>query len=498
MEMPILILSLVLTAVVVGALAMAAGWKLAVNRHRLAQAQWQEQQAAEHARLEARLVNQEVALRQAEEARQQAMREAALAQQARESAQAMIEELRGELQRVLADRDEQRNRVYRLESERERLQAESTQALRHAEEKLQLLAESREQMKKEFEHLAQQVFEARQQALVQQQQQLLVHGRESLDSLLKPFRDQISQFRQRVDEIHTSEVRERAALRAQIEQLQLLNREITEEARHLSEALRGNKKTQGNWGELILETVLERSGLRKGEEYEREVSISTEDGRFRPDALIHLPEGKHLVIDAKVSLVDYTRYVNAEDEVEREKAARAHVEAVRRHINQLSQRAYESLPGLNTPELVFMFMPVEPAFSLAFERDETLFMEAFEKRVAIVTPTTLLASLRTVSSLWMLERQNRNAREIAAQAAKLHDKFAVFVEHMNKVGNDIERAQKSYEDAMKTLVTGRGNLVGQISRLRQLGAPAKKTLPESLMSAAQAADGEDINEGADE
>ncbi|MGC9456756.1 MAG: DNA recombination protein RmuC, partial [Halothiobacillaceae bacterium] len=318
------------------------------------------------------------------------------AERARALAEQALNAARDDLaaqQTALAEREreltEARQASWAANAERDRIREAADLAKEHAEEKLRLLTEAREQMKRDFELLAQQVLEARAQQMTEQQRQMQHQGRESLEQLLRPFREQIQQFRERVDTIHTHDTSDRASLRAEILNLQKLNQAITEEARHLAEALRGNKKTQGNWGEMILETVLERSGLRKGIEFEREVSIQDEDGRYRPDARINLPDDKHLIVDAKVSLADYTRHVNAEDEAERTSAAAAHLLATRRHMQQLSERAYEKLPGLNTPEMVFMFMPVEPAFTLAMEQDPNLVAEAFDRRVAIVTPTTL-------------------------------------------------------------------------------------------------------------
>ncbi|MFP4155041.1 MAG: DNA recombination protein RmuC [Halothiobacillaceae bacterium] len=420
---------------------------------------------------------------QVESDRARALAEQAL-QAAREDStarQGSIERLEGELARV-------REQVWTAQAERDRIREAAERDREHAEEKLRLLTEAREQMKRDFELLAQQVLDARQQQMNEQQQQMQIQGRESLEQLLRPFREQIQQFRDRVDTIHTHDTSDRASLRAEIVNLQKLNQAITEEARHLAEALRGNKKTQGNWGEMILETVLERSGLRKGIEFEREVSIQGEDGRYRPDARINLPDDKHLIIDAKVSLADYSRYANADDDAERQRAAAAHLLATRRHMQQLSERAYENLPGLNTPEMVFMFMPVEPAFTLALEQDANLVSDAFERRVAIVTPTTLLATLRTVASLWKLEMQNRNARKIADQAGKLHDKFVIFLDHMEKVGTALSRAQEAHEAATKSLATGRGNLVSSVDKLRRLGAPARKNIKGETLSLARDTD----------
>lgn len=382
----------------------------------------------------------------------------------------------------LAERDSRLAEVNeRLASLRERygrLEVERDQQRVHHAEKLALLEEARERLKQDFEALAGRIFEERQRTFAS-------HSRESLEALLKPFREQVGAFQRRVEELHGQESRERTTLKAQIEQLAGLNRQMSEEAANLARALKGDKKMQGNWGEMILETVLERSGLRRDIEYRREVSMSGDNGRQRPDAVIYLPDDKHLIIDAKVSLNAYVSYVNAEDDAARTAALRAHIQAVRSHVEALVQRDYARLPGLTSPDFVFMFMPVEPAFALAFENDDLLFQDAFARHVVVVTPTTLLASLRTVASLWSLERQNENARLIAERAGRLLDKFSGFAESLEEVGRHLERAQGSYGQAMNRLKTGQGNLVSQAMELERLGVRMKKSLPEQLRREAE-------------
>ncbi|WP_245791914.1 DNA recombination protein RmuC [Modicisalibacter ilicicola] len=381
----------------------------------------------------------------------------------------------------------------RLAASRERcgrLEVERDQQRTHHAEKLALLEEARERLKQDFEMLAGRIFDDRQQRFASQ-------SRESLEALLKPFREQVGSFQRRVEELHGQDTRERTTLKAQIEQLAGLNRQMGEEAANLAKALKGDKKMQGNWGEMVLETVLERSGLRRDIEYRREVSIQGEAGRQRPDAVIYLPDDKHLIIDAKVSLNAYVSYVNAENEATRQGALKAHVQALRYHIDSLARRDYARLPGLKSPDFVFLFMPVEPAFALAFEHDEMLFQDAFSRHVVVVTPTTLLASLRTVASLWSLERQNENARLIAERAGRLLDKFSGFAESLEDVGRHLERAQGSYGQAMGRLKTGQGNLVSQAVELERLGVRMKKALPEQTLRNAQL-DGEEGEEGGEE
>lgn len=347
------------------------------------------------------------------------------------------------------------------------------------EEKLKLLNDSKEQLSQSFENISNKIFEEKSKQFKQTSQ-------EGLSSLLNPFKDQLEGLRKKVDDVYVSESKDRAALKAQIGELHNLNKQITEEASALTRALKGDKKAQGNWGELVLETVLEKSGLRKDEEYVREQSITSEDGdRYRPDVIINLPEGKHIIIDAKVSLIAYTEYVNAESEHDRQVALKTHVEAIRLHIKRLADKAYAKLPGVNSPDFVFLFMPVEPAFMTAFQYDDQLFNDAFEQRIVVVTPTTLLASLRTVSNLWSIERQNRHAKQLAEQAAKVHDKLVGFVETMEKVGMQLGTVQKTYDTAWNQLKEGRGNLISQAHKFKDLGVRTKKELPKQIVETAE-------------
>lgn len=397
-----------------------------------------------------------------------------------------------ETQRLLGQRerelDDRQERLAALRERHGRLETQLEQERSHHAEKLALLEEARTRLTKDFEALAGRIFEERQQTFNTQ-------SRENLEAMLAPFREQVGDFRARLEEIHGQSLRERSTLKTQIEHLSTLNRQITEEAANLTRALKGDKKMQGDWGEVILESVLERSGLRRDIEYKREVSVEGESGRQRPDAIIYLPDNRHLIVDAKVSLNAYVRYVNAEDDATRAQALKAHVQAVRAHIDALSGRDYPRLPGLNSPDFVFLFMPVEPAFAVAFQHDETLFQDAFSRDIVVVTPTTLLASLRTVASLWTLERQNDNARVIAARAGKLLDKFRGFVDSLEDVGRHLERADGSYRQAMGRLSTGQGSLVSQALMLKRLGVRMKRDLPTHLT---EQVDAEELDDMADD
>ena len=364
----------------------------------------------------------------------------------------------------------------RLATEQEARQQEQ----RNADEKLAVIQESREQLLKEFEHLSQKIFDQKTKQFSEQSQQ-------GINTLLNPFREQLDGLKKKVEDVYVADAKDRASLQAQIGELHKLNQQMSAEAHALTTALRGEKKTQGNWGEMVLQTVLEKSGLREGEEFIREQSLNNDDGkRFRPDVIINLPDDKHIVVDSKVSLNAYTDMVNADSDAERQQCARRHVEAIRQHIRSLSEKAYQQLDGLNSPDFVFLFMPVEPAFMVAFEHDDNLFNEAFERRIVVVTPTTLLATLRTVASIWAIERRNKSTEKLADQAGKIYDKLAIVVERMETMGRQINTVQGTYDDTWKALKGGRGNLINQADQFRKLGVRAKKEMAKALVEEANA------------
>lgn len=399
-----------------------------------------------------------------------------------QSTLATLKALEADKQRLL-EKEQQaealQQQLSNLNTQLKQVEVEREKDQQNWQEKMQLLNDSKAQLSQSFENISNKIFEEKSKQFKQTSQ-------EGLSSLLTPFKDQIEGLRKKVDDVYVSESKDRAALKAQIGELHNLNKQITEEASALTRALKGDKKTQGNWGELVLETVLEKSGLRKDEEYVREQSITNEEGdRYRPDVIINLPEGKHIIVDAKVSLIAYTEFVNAETDADRQVALKTHVEAIRLHIKRLAEKAYAKLPGLNSPDFVFLFMPVEPAFMTAFQYDDQLFNDAFEQRIVVVTPTTLLASLRTVSNLWSIERQNRHAKQLAEQAAKVHDKLVGFVETMEKVGTQLGTVQKTYDTAWNQLKEGRGNLISQAHKFKDLGVRTKKELPKQMIETAE-------------
>ena len=306
------------------------------------------------------------------------------------------------------------------------------------------------------------------------------HNKTQVEALLHPVRQQLADFRARVDTVYKTESDDRSALKAQIEQLRLLNTRITDEAHALTTALKGQAQARGAWGELILDRLLESAGLLKGQDYLTQESLTTADGRrLRPDVILRLPDARHLVIDSKVSLVAYERAVNAPDDATRLAATREHAAAVRTHVEQLSAKKYEDTGQLITPDYVLMFVPLEPAFILAAENDRTLYEWAFDRRVILCTAPTLLVTLKTVASLWKQDRQTKNVQAIATRGGLLYDKFAGLFADLEDIGKHLARLRESYDGALGKLKTGPGNLLAQVEDLKTLGAKAKKTLPSS-------------------
>lgn len=365
-----------------------------------------------------------------------------------------------------------------LRNEHTALQTRLQEERRSMEEKLGLLRNAEVQLIAQFENLAGRILEEKTQKFTEQ-------NKTQLDGLLAPFRDQLGDFRKKVDDMHIDEVKDRASLRQEIHSLRQQTQQINQEAINLTRALKGDKKVQGAWGEMILERVLEQSGLRKGIEYETQGGFRDADKRlFKPDVIIHLPEGKDIVIDSKVSLVAYERYAALDDGAEREVALGEHVQAVRNHVRSLGQKDYANLNGLRSLDFILMFMPIEAAFLLAFQHDEKLFNDAFANQIVIVTPTTLLATLRTIENIWRYERQNENAKAIAEKASTVYDKLRGFLEDLEKLGNQLGAVHKTYDDAMNKLTRGRGNLIRQAESFVELGVKVSKRLPRTLLEQA--------------
>lgn len=347
------------------------------------------------------------------------------------------------------------------------------------EEKLQVqkkeVEELQQKFKTEFENIANKLLDEKSAKFSQQNQ-------EKLDSILKPFNEKIKDFEKTVKDSYEKGTRENSALMEQVKQLSELNQQMRTDAQNLTRALTTDSKQQGNWGELKLEMILEGSGLVKGEEYDLQVSAVNDEGRrFQPDAIIKLPENKHIIIDSKVSLTDYEKWVSEENEMARDALLKQHVQSMRNHIKGLHEKNYASLKGMNTPDFVLMFVPVEPSFAAAVSADKELYQFAWEKKIVMVTPSTLLATLKTVASIWKQERQNKNAIRIAEEAGKLYDKFVGFMEDMETIRKSIDNSEKAFDAAMNKLKSGSGNIIKRTEDLRKLGAKASKNIPSHLL-----------------
>ncbi|MGB5460126.1 MAG: DNA recombination protein RmuC [Eudoraea sp.] len=361
--------------------------------------------------------------------------------------------------------------ISRYEAEMENLQQKNTEQKADVE-KLQ------EKFTKEFENLANRILDVKSEKFTKQ-------NKENIENILNPLKEKIKTFEDKVEKSQKENISIHSSLKEQLLNLQSQNLKITQEAENLTKALKGDSKMQGNWGELVLERVLEKSGLEKDREYSVQQSFTREDGsRVLPDVIINLPDGKKMVVDSKVSLTAYERYINAEEEFQ-EKFLKEHIGSIKNHVDQLSSKKYEDLYEMESPDFVLMFIPIEPAFAIAINNDNSIYNKAFEQNIVIVTPSTLLATLRTIDSMWNNEKQQRNAIEIARQAGALYDKFEGFISDLTKVGKKMDEAKFEYKGAMNKLVEGRGNIITSIEKLKKMGAKAKKSLPEKYLERAQ-------------
>ena len=339
---------------------------------------------------------------------------------------------------------------------------------RHAEQ-VQLLNEARDNLKKEFENLANRIFEDKGKSFT-------TTSRESLEAMLKPFREQISGFQSRINEVHSESVRGHTALEKEIQKVLEVGLEMNSQATNLSSALKGDKKTTGNWGEAQLQRTLELAGLQAGEHYDAQASFKDDEGRRKlPDFIIKLPDGKNLIIDSKVSLVDYDRAISAASDEERELALNAHALAVRKHVDDLASKDYVNLPGIGSPDFVLMFMPIEPAYIEAMKHNKDLFNYGYQKGVVMVSHTTLMPILRTVANLWMIEKSNNEAREISSRAGEIYNQVCLVAERLNKLGNTLKAANNHYNDTVRGLA-GQQGLYGKIERFQQLSTKANKEM----------------------
>lgn len=371
-----------------------------------------------------------------------------------EAERASAQEFRTELSRTQAVNQNLEQKLLEQKSEVEKLQ---------------------ERFTTEFENLANKILDDKSRKFTEQ-------NKDNINTILDPLKQKITDFEKRVNEIYSSDTKERASLAEQLRNLHELNKLMTEEASNLTKALKGDSKTQGNWGEFILETILEKSGLERGREFSIQETLTNEEGaKLRPDVIINLPENKSMIIDSKVSLNAYERYSSSESTEDKNAALGEHVNSIKRHLKGLSPKDYQNLYGLESLDFVLMFIPIEPAFALAVQHESNIFNEAFDKNIVIVSPSTLLATLRTIASIWKQEKQNKNAMEIARQSGALYDKFVSFVDDLVSIGKRIDSTKESYTEAMKKLYEGSGNLVRRVENIKQLGAKATKTLPQNLL-----------------
>lgn len=382
-------------------------------------------------------------------------------------------------------RETERLRAEMGEKERALLELSGLAAARDAEIRnlKQRLAEEREgiekmqeRMKNDFKVLAGEILDEKSRKFTEQ-------NRENLDELLKPFSDNLKDFRRKVEETHMEGEKSRFSLFNKIKDLEELNRRISDEATALTRALKGESKTRGNWGEMILESILEKSGLQKEREYFVQSSFTTDDGRrLQPDIVVRYPGDRNIVIDSKVSLIAYEEYYSTDDQIERERYLRAHILAVKNHINDLASKDYQGLYKINTLDFVMMFMPVEPSYVLALQADQGIWSFAYDRRILLISPTNLIAALKMIESMWRQEYQNRNVLEIAAQGGALYDDFVMLAERLIKLGKKLDEARDQYDETFKKLSTGKGNLISRVSKLKLLGVKAKKSLPGELQT----------------
>jgi DNA recombination protein RmuC len=389
-----------------------------------------------------------------------------------------IEQFKSQLNQTVQERETIRTEKESLAIQLSKKETDFENLWERNKEQKEEVEKLQEKFTKEFENLANKILEEKTNKFTEQ-------NKENLKNILSPLQDKIQLFEKKVEDTHKESIDYHAALRQQILGLRDMNEQMSKETLNLTKALKGDSKMQGNWGELILERVLEKSGLVKGREYDVQQSFTTEEGnRVFPDVVINLPDGKKMIVDSKVTLTAYERYVNEDDDNAKAQHLKEHVMALKRHVDQLSEKNYHDLYQMESPDFVLLFIPIETALALALNEDTSLYNKAFEKNIIIVTPTTLLATLRTIDSMWTNQKQQENAIEIARQAGALYDKFEGFVTDLVKVGNKIKDSKTEYDNAMSKLVDGSGNLINRVENLKKMGAKAKKSLPENILQRA--------------
>ena len=389
-----------------------------------------------------------------------------------------IEDLKKNLEKTESEREDIRREKDFLNSELTRKNTEYENLQQQNLKREAEIEERQEQLRKDFELLATKILD-------EKSEKFTLQNKENINNILTPLQEKIKTFEEKVDLTQKESISMHSALKEQLLGLKDLNQQMTKEATNLTRALKGDSKMQGNWGELVLERVLEKSGLEKDREYFVQQNFTRADGtRVLPDVVLNLPDGKKMIIDSKVSLTDYERLVNALDE-DKDRYLKAHVNSIKKHVDQLSEKNYQDLYDIESPDFVLMFIPIEPAFAVVVNEDNSIYNKAFEKNIVIVTPSTLLATLRTIDSMWNNEKQQRNAIEIARQAGALYDKFEGLVTDLTGVGKKIDAAKSDYSAAMNKLVDGRGNLITSVEKLKKMGAKAKKSLPEAIIKRAE-------------
>ncbi|MCO4822643.1 MAG: DNA recombination protein RmuC [Flavobacteriaceae bacterium] len=388
-----------------------------------------------------------------------------------------ITDLKDNLTRIESNRESIRREKEFINSELTRKNTEYENLQQQNIKRDEELIKQQEQLRKDFELMATKILD-------EKSEKFTIQNKENIKQILNPLQEKIQVFEKKVEDSQKESISMHSALKEQLLGLKDLNQQMTKEATNLTRALKGDSKMQGNWGELVLERVLEKSGLEKDREYFVQQNFTLIDGtRVLPDVVLHLPDNKRMIIDSKVSLTDYERLVNAEDD-DKALFLKSHVNSIKKHVDQLSAKKYEDLYDIESPDFVLMFIPIEPAFAIAINEDNSLYNKAFEKNIVIVTPTTLLATLRTIDTMWNNEKQQQNAIEIARQAGALYDKFEGLVSDLTGVGKKIDAAKNDYSAAMNKLVEGRGNLITSVEKIKKLGAKAKKALPEAIIKRA--------------
>lgn len=392
--------------------------------------------------------------------------------------QAQIQNFKETLEKERTEKEVIRNEKESLAIQLTKKEVDFDNLLERNKEQKQEVEQLQEKFTKEFENLANKILDEKSNKFTEQ-------NKENLQNILSPLQDKIQLFEKKVEDTHKESIDYHAALRQQILGLREMNLQMSKETINLTKALKGDSKMQGNWGELVLERVLEKSGLEKGREYEVQQAFTTADGnRVFPDVVINLPDGKKMIVDSKVSLTAYEKYINEEDEELKSNYLKEHVTSIKRHVEQLGNKNYQDLYQIESPDFVLLFIPIEPAFAMALNEDTSLYNKAFEKNIVIVTPATLLATLRTIDSMWTNQKQQENALEIARQAGALYDKFEGFVADLIKIGKKIDESKVEYAGAMNKLVEGKGNLISSVERLKKMGAKAKKALPDTILNRA--------------